>query len=420
MAELWFHIKSSTLLAGTTVISKTFSHSEASSKIGSSLSAMKITTTLGSGVCNQYSPTSSIPSIRPWVGAFPSCGPCILRARYVSKATEVPSFSLNKAANNILALIPPYSLQSKDILNYFAVCGQRDCTKEDLRPVTGPLENLSVHSRTKRSGIYIAIPIVYRTAPMASTKTAAEILEAVVEDGRQELARGSTGLAFSGFVAGLNISFSAIALAVVGALTGGIGLAAIAAYPVGFILVVLGQAELFTEHTVTPVTVVLTDRRQIWNTLRLWVVIFVFNILGVIAFASAVVYGNILSPTASDLLLSDVSHQMENGFLAMAIRGVFGGWLVALVAWMVAAARDTISQTFFTWLLVALIPATGLAHCVAGSAEHLISVFSNETSWGEYLGRFLLPATLGNAVGGIILVTLLNYGQVVASRVKYR
>ena len=135
---------------------------------------------------------------------------------------------------------------------------------------------------------------------MASTKTAAEILEAVVEDGRQELARGSTGLAFSGFVAGLNISFSAIALAVIGALTGGIGLAAIAAYPVGFILVVLGRAELFTEHTVTPVTVVLTDWKQIWNALRLWVVIFAFNILGVIAFAS----GGIRKNTQSHCLRS--------------------------------------------------------------------------------------------------------------------
>ena len=60
-------------------------------------------------------------------------------------------------------------------------------------------------------------------------KSPPEILEAVVEDGRKELRRGSPGLAFSGLAAGLNISFSAVALAVIGSLTGGIGLAAIAA-----------------------------------------------------------------------------------------------------------------------------------------------------------------------------------------------
>jgi len=245
---------------------------------------------------------------------------------------------------------------------------------------------------------------------MADKKTAGQILEAVVTEGREELRRGSMGLAFSGFAAGLNISFSAIALAVIGLLTGGIGLAAIAAYPVGFLMVVLGQAELFTEHTVPPVAVTLMDRSQIWNTLRLWVVIFVFNVFGVIVFAFVVSYGGILGPTASDLLLGEVANIMEHGFWEMTLKGVFGGWLVAFVAWVVAASKDTISQLFLTWLLVLLIPAIGLAHCIAGSTEVLISVLAKETSWIKYLGRFLLPATLGNAIGGIILVTLLNYG----------
>src|SRR5215212_8013159 len=94
------HIKSSTLLAGTTVTSKSSSHSADSSKIGASLSAVKIAITLGCGVCSQYSPTSSKPSMRPLVGALPICGPCILRARKVSRLTEVPSFSVNSAKNN--------------------------------------------------------------------------------------------------------------------------------------------------------------------------------------------------------------------------------------------------------------------------------------------------------------------------------
>jgi formate/nitrite transporter FocA (FNT family) len=253
---------------------------------------------------------------------------------------------------------------------------------------------------------------------MAATKSPAEILETVVEDGRKELRRGGTGLALSGLAAGLNISFSVVALAVVGSLTGGIGLAAIAAYPIGFLIVVLGRAELFTENTVTPVAVVLTDRSMLLNMLKLWGVIFVFNILGVTAFAFVFAYGGILSPAASDLLLGEVATKIDNGFWEVTLKAVIGGWLVALIAWMVAASQDTISQIFFTWLLVLLIPAAGLTHCIAGSAEVLISVFSGETSWIEYLGRFLLPATLGNTIGGLVLVTLLNYGQVVGSKRK--
>ncbi len=253
---------------------------------------------------------------------------------------------------------------------------------------------------------------------MGATKTAGEILEAVVEDGREELGRASSGLGFSALGAGLNISFGAIALAVVGSLTGGVGLLAMAAYPIGFLIVILGQQQLFTEHTVTPVTVALTDRSEIPNMIRLWVVLLVFNLLGVAAFAFVVAYGELLSPTAFNLLLDEVNNKMEYGFWSMSLKAVFGGWLVALIAWLVAASRDTTSQILFIWALVFLIPAAGLTHCIAGSSEVLISVFANETPLMDYLGHFLLPTTLGNAVGGLVLVTLLNYGQVVGSKVK--
>src|ERR671932_686432 len=150
-----------------------------------------------------------------------------------------------------------------------------------------------------------------------TTRSAGEILENVVAEGREELGRASMGLAFSAFGAGLNISFSVIALAVVGALTGGVGLLALIAYPIGFLIVILGKEELFTENTVTPVAVALTDRGAIPNMLRMWAILLVFNVLGAIVFAFAVVYGKILSPAALELLLEEVSNKLEHGFWLM-------------------------------------------------------------------------------------------------------
>jgi formate/nitrite transporter FocA (FNT family) len=253
---------------------------------------------------------------------------------------------------------------------------------------------------------------------MADSKSAGEILEAVVKDGREELDRASLGLAFSGFAAGLNISFSAVALAVVGALTGGVGLLAYLVYPLGFLIVILGRAQLFTENTVTPVTVALTDLRAVPNMLRLWVVVFLANLLGATLFSAVIVYGHVLEPAALRILFEEVSHKAHYGFGSVLIKAVFGGWLVALIAWLVAASQDTISQVFFVFSLAFLIPAAGLTHCIAGSSEFLISVFSGEEGWAGYLGGFLLPTTLGNIVGGVVLVTLLNYGQVMGSRAK--
>ena len=253
---------------------------------------------------------------------------------------------------------------------------------------------------------------------MADIKNAGEILEAVVESGREELDRASLGLAISGFAAGLNISFSAVALAVVGALTGGVGLAAYLVYPLGFLIVILGKAQLYTENTVTPVAVALTDPRAVPNMLRMWVAVFVANVLGAALFSAVIVYGHVLEPGALRILFEELSHKAHYGFWTVLLKAVFGGWLFALIAWLVAASRDTISQVFFVYSLAFLIPAAGLTHCIAGSSEFLISVFSGEESWAEYLFGFLVPTTLGNTVGGVILVALLNYGQVMGSRAK--
>jgi formate-nitrite transporter family protein len=253
---------------------------------------------------------------------------------------------------------------------------------------------------------------------VAVTKSAGEILEAVVEDGREELGRASTGLGLSGLAAGLNISFSAVALGAVGALTGGVGLAAALLYPIGFLIVILGRSQLYTENTVTPVAVVLTRFSSLPNMLRLWMVIFVANVFGTALFAATVVYGEVLPSSTFGVLFDEVAQKLEHGFWNSTLKAVLGGWLVALMAWLVAASKDTISQVFFIYVLAFLIPAGGLIHCIAGSSEVLISVFAGEITTSEYLGGFLLPATLGNTIGGVFLVALLNYGQVAGSSKK--
>ena len=199
-------------------------------------------------------------------------------------------------------------------------------------------------------------------------------------------------------------------------MSGGVGLLAYAAYPIGFIFVMMSRQQLFTTNTVTPVVVVLDeDRSQLWNMLRMWAILFVSNVLGALAFAFAVTHTEILPASALNVLLEEAAQKMENGFWEVAVKGVVGGWLVAFVVWLVASARDTISQLILIWAPVFLIPAIGLVHCIAGSTEMMISVFGGQTSWGEYLVGFLVPATLGNAVGGVILVTMLNYGQTIGS-----
>ena len=165
---------------------------------------------------------------------------------------------------------------------------------------------------------------VVRCSAMPASKTAGEILESVVEDGHEELTRASTGLALSGFTAGLNISFGALALAVVGAATGGTGLVTALVYPIGFLIVILGRSQLFTENTITPVTVVLTRFDNLPNMLRLWVVVFIFNVLGAIAFSAALVYGDMLRPGAYEILFDEATTKLEYGFWLTGLKAVLG------------------------------------------------------------------------------------------------
>lgn len=209
----------------------------------------------------------------------------------------------------------------------------------------------------------------------------------------------------------------------VAAFTGGqVGLAAIAVYPLGFLIVVLGRSQLFTESTVTPVTVVLEDwrsaRRRALNLLRLWTVVLGANLLGALIAAAAIAYTRVLDARAFDLLLEEVELKLQSGFVEMTLFAVYGGWIVALMAWLAAASQGTIGRAFVIWITAVLIPAGALPHSVAGSSEVLVGVLAGGVSWGEYLGGFLVPAVLGNSIGGVCLVTLLNYGQVKGSKKK--
>ena len=257
---------------------------------------------------------------------------------------------------------------------------------------------------------------------MADTKTVEEIYEAVEEEGRGNLSRASLGLAFSGLSAGLNISFGALAMFSVAGMTGGVGLAAIAVYPLGFLMVVLGRTQLFTETTVTPVTVVLPDwrdkPRRVVNMLRLWFVVLVSNLLGALIAAAAISYTRVLDAGAFEMLLHEVVGKMDDNAVSTTLYALYGGWVVALMAWLVAASRDTIGKAFVIWATAIVIPAGGLPHSVAGSAEVLIGVLAGKVLWTDYLASFLIPAVLGNTIGGVFFVTLLNYAQIIGSSKK--
>lgn len=102
----------------------------------------------------------------------------------------------------------------------------------------------------------------------------------------------------------------------------------------------------------------------------------------------------------------------------MLYTGIYAGWLIALLAWLLASTRSTGAQLAFIWLCTAPIHALGFKHSIAGSVEAFYLSSAGQTGWGTMLKEFVAPAVIGNAIGGVLLVALLNYGQVAADQKK--
>lgn len=250
----------------------------------------------------------------------------------------------------------------------------------------------------------------------SNRRSAGEMFSAAVKNAREELERSSRALAFSGLAGGLTMGLTGLSVASVHATVGKGGwsdLASFLFYPIGFIAVIIGRGQLFTENTLYPVIVVLDERkrRDVINTARLWFLVFVSNVAGAAAFAAlAIRTGALRQDIASalvDLGKTAVSQSGTHVFWS----GVIGGWLIALVAWMVTASHWTIGQLAMTWLLTFVVGIARLAHCIATSGEILSAVVHSDVTFLSY-GHWLLLATLGNIAGGIVIVSLLNYGQV--------
>ncbi|MFB6097750.1 MAG: formate/nitrite transporter family protein, partial [Salinibacter sp.] len=73
------------------------------------------------------------------------------------------------------------------------------------------------------------------------------------------------------------------------------------------------------------------------------------------------------------------------------------------------AARSMTARILITFALIYPVAAAELAHCIVGSTEVLYVVFQGDASLWTFFVDFLSPTVLGNTVGGVLLVAILNF-----------
>ena len=241
------------------------------------------------------------------------------------------------------------------------------------------------------------------------------IHEIVRKQGEHELERSFNGLALSGLAAGLSIGFSFIGQAFLLAglpdaswtrLVDSFG------YSLGFLIVILGQQQLFTETTLTALIPTLTrrDLSTLLRTLRVWVIVLAANLIGTFIFAAIVARHGIFAPDAYAAMSTLSARTMSHPFVQTAFLAGAAGWLIGLMVWLLPGAGP--SRPLIIILLTYTVAMCEFPHAIAGSVEAAFGVFSGHASIVDYLWRFLAPTLLGNTIAGTALVALLNHAPI--------
>jgi formate/nitrite transporter FocA (FNT family) len=243
------------------------------------------------------------------------------------------------------------------------------------------------------------------------------VYKAILKEGEGELERPSSALFWSGLAAGLSMGFS---LVTEGLLTAYLPdahwrpLVAKFGYSIGFLIVILGRQQLFTENTLTPILPLLKrkDGATLLNVLRLWGVVLAANLLGAFLFAWAVGKTSAFDPEIQRSFAELGRKAMNPGALTILWRGVFAGWLIALMVWLLPFA-----ETARVWVIIIITYVVGLghlSHIIAGAVEVFTLAVMGEASWPFVLAHYIAPTLAGNILGGVTLVAALNHAQVVA------
>jgi formate-nitrite transporter family protein len=266
-------------------------------------------------------------------------------------------------------------------------------------PISGRVEKKQVEERTA-----IGAHVVY---------------EAIRREGEDELHRTVSALAWSAFAAGLSMGFSFIAEALLMShlpdapwrpLITRFG------YSVGFLIVVLGRQQLFTENTLTVVLPFLLrkDLQTFYRMLRLWAVVLSANLCGTFLFAVCVRKVPIFDARMQQALYTIGAEHLGAPFAITLLRSIFAGWLIALMVWLLPAAES--ARVNIIILITYLIGLGGFNHIIAGSTTVFYLVAGGSISIQTYIVHFLVPVLIGNVIGGFSLVAALGHAQVVGGK----
>ncbi|MFA9516852.1 formate/nitrite transporter family protein [Halopenitus sp. H-Gu1] len=248
--------------------------------------------------------------------------------------------------------------------------------------------------------------------------SADEVFQRIVAAADEEVTSSARELFFSGIAAGFAISITFLLYASASAATDHPIVGALL-YPLGFIYIIIGGYQLYTENTLPPVALTLERLASLPVLLRHWSVVLAGNFVGGAIGTAVLAYGGVFDPATAEKALELGRHgAFETPWWSLFSKAVFAGLIVAGVVWVGFSARDTISRVVVTYLAFLAIPIGGLFHVVVSFSEAFYLMLHGELAILPGITGFVLPVLLGNTLGGVALVTLVNYFQTSEDRLE--
>ena len=244
-----------------------------------------------------------------------------------------------------------------------------------------------------------------------------EVFQRIVADADHEVTSSIRELFFSALAAGFAITITFLVYASMSA-TSESRLVAVILYPLGFIYIIIGGYQLYTENTLPPVALTLERLASVPTLLRHWVIVLTGNFLGGGLGALALAYGGVFDPATTAVAIDIAEKGVATPISHLFFKAAFAGLIVAGVVWMDFAAQETISRLVIVYIAFLAIPLGNLFHVVVSFTEAVFLVAHGNLSILVGITDFILPVLAGNTLGGVLLVTVVNYYQTSERRLE--
>lgn len=241
------------------------------------------------------------------------------------------------------------------------------------------------------------------------------IFKIIRTEGEEELRRKFVALAFSALAAGIFVSFSFFFRSVFHFHMGDSQFEPLISsfgYTVGFVIVILGRMQLFTENPITTIIPLLCNftGKEFFKVVRLWSIVFFFNIIGTSIAATFFSFNYAVSPELENAMHEVARNVMRLDAIENIFRGIPAGIIIAVLVWIAPQTRNFRLSTII--FLVYFIALGDFSHVVVGSCEMAFEIIEGDANFFDYFFKFLIPTGIGNVIGGTIIFTLLIHNQV--------